>query len=291
MAQASALVGKQVAVSGDTLTADRQRRGDGAFSLASAAQNATVTILSPNGTVAGTVDLGALSAGQQSFTWSNGAAGTHIQLQVNAAAGIGRARLRHALQRLHGRGRQHVRHVADPECRRLRDAAARLIHPNRSRRYPHDIANRLSGLLGAQTGLNTVSNDLANASTTAFKSQTALFEDVYPGESHERAGDRRRDRVDFSAIFRRAIWPPPAIRWMPRSRATAIFSSATTARSNIPATARSSSMPPAKLVTATGASVLGYPVTASGSPGSTGADHHQHRLCPGQCERRISRCR
>jgi len=38
----------------------------------------------------------------------------------------------------------------------------------------------LSGINGAQTGLDTVSNDLANASTTAFKSQTALFADVYP---------------------------------------------------------------------------------------------------------------
>ncbi len=38
----------------------------------------------------------------------------------------------------------------------------------------------LSGLTGAQTGLNTVSNDLANASTTAFKSQSALFQDIYP---------------------------------------------------------------------------------------------------------------
>jgi flagellar hook protein FlgE len=42
------------------------------------------------------------------------------------------------------------------------------------------LQTALSGLLGAQTGLNTVSNDLANASTTAFKSQTALFEDMYP---------------------------------------------------------------------------------------------------------------
>jgi flagellar hook protein FlgE len=42
------------------------------------------------------------------------------------------------------------------------------------------LQTALSGLLGAQTGLNTVSNDLANASTTAFKSQTALFEDLYP---------------------------------------------------------------------------------------------------------------
>jgi len=47
------------------------------------------------------------------------------------------------------------------------------------------LQTALSGLNGAQTGLNTVSNDLANASTTAFKSQTALFGDIYPtGESN-----------------------------------------------------------------------------------------------------------
>jgi len=50
------------------------------------------------------------------------------------------------------------------------------------------LQTALSGLLGAQTGLNTVSNDLANASTTAFKSQTALFEDVYPANANNTPG-------------------------------------------------------------------------------------------------------
>jgi len=50
------------------------------------------------------------------------------------------------------------------------------------------LQTALSGLLGAQTGLNTVSNDLANASTTAFKSQTALFEDVYPANASNAPG-------------------------------------------------------------------------------------------------------
>lgn len=45
------------------------------------------------------------------------------------------------------------------------------------------LQTALSGLLGAQTGLNTVSNDLANASTTGFKSQSALFSDLYPAGS------------------------------------------------------------------------------------------------------------
>jgi len=50
------------------------------------------------------------------------------------------------------------------------------------------IQTALSGLLGAQTGLNTVSNDLANASTTAYKSQTALFSDLYPSGEANVAG-------------------------------------------------------------------------------------------------------
>ena len=50
------------------------------------------------------------------------------------------------------------------------------------------LQTALSGLLGAQTGLNTVSNDLANASTTAFKSQTALFGDVYPASANNVPG-------------------------------------------------------------------------------------------------------
>jgi flagellar hook protein FlgE len=50
------------------------------------------------------------------------------------------------------------------------------------------LQTALSGLQGAQTGLNTVSNDLANASTTAFKSQTALFADVYPANARDVPG-------------------------------------------------------------------------------------------------------
>jgi flagellar hook protein FlgE len=44
------------------------------------------------------------------------------------------------------------------------------------------LQTALSGLNGAQTGLNTVSNDLANASTTAYKNQIALFGDIYPAD-------------------------------------------------------------------------------------------------------------
>jgi flagellar hook protein FlgE len=50
------------------------------------------------------------------------------------------------------------------------------------------IQTALSGLLGAQTALDTASNDLANADTTAFKSQTALFKDIYPANESNVAG-------------------------------------------------------------------------------------------------------
>jgi len=46
----------------------------------------------------------------------------------------------------------------------------------------------LSGLLGAQTGLNVVSNNLANASTVGFKSGTAHFSDTYPAGGSDGVG-------------------------------------------------------------------------------------------------------
>jgi flagellar basal-body rod modification protein FlgD len=91
MAQAANLVGKQVAVSGDTLTPNASGVAQGAFNLANAAQDAQVSIYNPNGTLAATQDLGALSAGQQSFTWANGTPGTQYLYQVSAASASGAA--------------------------------------------------------------------------------------------------------------------------------------------------------------------------------------------------------
>jgi flagellar basal-body rod modification protein FlgD len=89
--QAASLVGKQVAVAGDTLTANASGTADGAFSLATAASNVSVSILNANGTVAGTESLGALSAGQQSFAWTGGTAGTQYTYQVSATDATGTA--------------------------------------------------------------------------------------------------------------------------------------------------------------------------------------------------------
>ena len=91
LAQASALVGKQVTVSGDALVPNAAGSATGAFSLAGAAQKAVVTVIGPKGTVAGTENLGALPAGQQSFTWSGGEAGQDYTYQVTATAADGTA--------------------------------------------------------------------------------------------------------------------------------------------------------------------------------------------------------
>lgn len=84
MAQAASLVGKQVAISGDTLTPDAAGTATGAFNLANIAQSASVSILNPNGSVADTINLGQLGAGQQDFTWDGGTPGTQYTYAVDA---------------------------------------------------------------------------------------------------------------------------------------------------------------------------------------------------------------
>jgi len=91
VAQAASLVGKQVAVAGDALTPDASGAANGVFNLAGNAQDVTVNILAPNGASAGTLNLGALPAGQQSFTWNGGTAGTNYSYQVSATAPSGAA--------------------------------------------------------------------------------------------------------------------------------------------------------------------------------------------------------
>lgn len=45
------------------------------------------------------------------------------------------------------------------------------------------LQTAITGLMVAQTGIDTTSNNLANANTTAYKSQTALFESLFPQEN------------------------------------------------------------------------------------------------------------
>jgi flagellar basal-body rod modification protein FlgD len=78
-------------VTGDTLTASSSGVAQGAFNLASASSNTNVTILNSDGSIAGTLSLGALSAGQQNFNWSGGKAGTSYSYDVTATDSTGAA--------------------------------------------------------------------------------------------------------------------------------------------------------------------------------------------------------
>lgn len=63
------------------------------------------------------------------------------------------------------------------------------------------LSTALSGLLGAQAGLDVASNNLANASTVGFKAGSALFQDVYPAGSAAAPGlgvDQQGIQQNFS---------------------------------------------------------------------------------------------
>ncbi|MDE2458777.1 MAG: flagellar hook capping protein [Rhodospirillales bacterium] len=89
IAQASSLVGRQVAVSGNNIIANSSGNANGAFSLPSATASTNITILNPNGSVATTLNLGALPAGPQSFSWSGGTAGTTYSYDISATDASG----------------------------------------------------------------------------------------------------------------------------------------------------------------------------------------------------------
>jgi flagellar basal-body rod modification protein FlgD len=91
MAQAAALVGKQVAVPGDMLSANAAGSAHGAFNLSSAAANVNVTVIAPNGTVADTLKLGALAAGQQNFSFAGASPNTQYTYNVTASGASGSA--------------------------------------------------------------------------------------------------------------------------------------------------------------------------------------------------------
>lgn len=76
--QAAGLVGRNVAVAGNTMVLGANGSAQGAFSLSAAAKDVTVTVANSAGSIIGTIDLGAMAAGNQSFGWNgqdaNGAA-------------------------------------------------------------------------------------------------------------------------------------------------------------------------------------------------------------------------
>ncbi len=91
IAQASSLVGRQVAVSGNAIISSSTGKANGAFSLPSAATSANVTVINPNGSIATTLNLGALPAGVQNFSWGGAAANTTYSYDISATDASGSA--------------------------------------------------------------------------------------------------------------------------------------------------------------------------------------------------------
>jgi flagellar basal-body rod modification protein FlgD len=68
--QAAGLVGKDVAVPGNALVLKTGGLAQGAFNLSGPAADVTVTITNASGGIVNIVDLGAMGAGSQNFTWN-----------------------------------------------------------------------------------------------------------------------------------------------------------------------------------------------------------------------------
>lgn len=86
--QGAGMVGRQVWVSGNTLSVEGGQ-GTGAFELARAADAVTVEVLSPGGHVVGQLDLGAKSSGRSTFSWSppEGVDPNGLTFRIQARAG------------------------------------------------------------------------------------------------------------------------------------------------------------------------------------------------------------
>jgi flagellar basal-body rod modification protein FlgD len=68
--QAASLVGQNVAVPGNSLVLGSSGSATGAFSLSAAATGVTVQVSNSAGNVLASLNLGAMAAGNQSFTWN-----------------------------------------------------------------------------------------------------------------------------------------------------------------------------------------------------------------------------
>lgn len=72
---ASGLIGHNVAVAGNALILGSGGTATGAFSLSGASTDVKVAVSNSSGSVVSVIDLGALSAGQQNFTWNGETSG------------------------------------------------------------------------------------------------------------------------------------------------------------------------------------------------------------------------
>ena len=97
--QAASLVGKNVAVAGNALVLGSSGSAPGAFSLSAAASDVKVTVSTSSGSVVDIVDLGAMNAGNQNFSWNGQSAAGAAQsagtysYTVNATAASSAAKV------------------------------------------------------------------------------------------------------------------------------------------------------------------------------------------------------
>ena len=77
--QAAGLVGQNVAVPGNQVLLGANGTAQGAFNLTGPASDVTVTVLDSSGSPIRTLDLGAMSTGNQSFTWDGKDTGGNAQ--------------------------------------------------------------------------------------------------------------------------------------------------------------------------------------------------------------------
>lgn len=130
------------------------------------------------------------------------------------------------------------------------------------------LQTALSGLLGAQTGLNTVSNDLANASSTAFKSQSALFESVYPANATNVPGIGTATE-GISSDFTQGNLVATGNPLDAAVQGNGYFVVSNNGTQQYTRDGAFQLNANGQMVTSTGASVLGYGQTSTGALGST----------------------
>ncbi|HJU19973.1 MAG TPA: flagellar hook capping FlgD N-terminal domain-containing protein [Stellaceae bacterium] len=88
--QAVALVGHNVAVGGNALVLGASGNATGAFNLSAAAKDVAVTITDASGKQVATLDLGAMAAGTQTFSWDGkGASPGTYQFNIRAVGAAG----------------------------------------------------------------------------------------------------------------------------------------------------------------------------------------------------------
>jgi flagellar basal-body rod modification protein FlgD len=81
--QAVGLVGHNVAVGGNTLVLSQSGAATGAFNLSAAANNVAIAVTDPTGKTVASLNLGAMPAGTQTFSW-NGAGANGATLAPGA---------------------------------------------------------------------------------------------------------------------------------------------------------------------------------------------------------------